>query len=86
VIVSEIHAESWGTDQLRDPEGNVIGAQINMKSGDQIWRIPWSTDSLVKLIKELSEGLTTEQRRTLAPSFTNGLFLPGQDFETGPQG
>lgn len=80
---------NWGVDGV---EG---GAQINMldPKAEIVAQLPFTGDSLPKLIELLAEHITEDQKRELMPTFSGGLHLPGRDFpadgkgvERGPQG
>jgi hypothetical protein len=75
---------SWGLDQF--PNGVVMNFQD--KASNIVVGIPFGSRSLPHLIRELATngGLSEEEKRELAPLFTGGIFLPGQDFKQGPQG
>lgn len=81
-----IHLEGnigWGTSEF--PEGR----RINMHEPESgaIISCPFAGDALAKLVRELSQALSDEQKRELAPLFTSGIIIPnGQNFQAGPQG
>ena len=73
----------WGTNAI---EG---GIQINIKpepNQEIYYHIPFTHDALKDLVKEAAEQLSEEHKRELASLFNGGIFLPGQDFQQGPQG
>lgn len=72
----------WGTDPIEDVDAQGVhhtGRQINLldeQSGILV-HVPFSGEALRDLVGELAQGLTDDQRRELAPSFTSGIVLPG---------
>jgi hypothetical protein len=68
---------NWGVDPIEE------GRQINLLDPESkiMYHVPFTADSLVKLIAELAKGLDSEQRRALMPVFNGGIELPGRDFK-----
>lgn len=67
----------WGIDPVDE------GAQINLldEQSGMLYHVPFTGDSLVALMTQLSEHMSEEQKQAIAPLFqTNGLALPGRDF------
>jgi hypothetical protein len=74
---------SWGTNDIPG------GKRINVEDKDSgiVITVPFAGAPLAKLITELSEALTPEQKRELMPHFASGIVLPGHDgYMPGPQG
>ena len=82
-MIEETITGAWGTNPIED------GIRINIAVHENhIVFVPFTKDALVQLVEHIAkEGLTSEQRRQLAPLFTGGIVLPGdEDFKPGPQG
>jgi hypothetical protein len=60
----------WGTDKMVRTEEEGPGVQINLRDSDSgTWyHIPFSGESLIKLIQELIDGLNESQRVAIVTS------------------
>lgn len=75
----------WGIDPIPN------GAQINFldEAGRVAFHIPFQGECIRDFVAALIEhGLSEDQRRSLVPAITNGIHLPGRDFDPNspPQG
>ena len=68
---------SWGTNEI---PGNP-GRQLNLQDPESgfVISVKFAGEPLGKLITELAEGLSPDERRDLMPVFSGGIILPGQN-------
>lgn len=69
----------WGTDPV---DG---GVQINLfdEQSGIFAHVPFQGDALRDLTIALTRGLNEEQKREVRSSLSDGIHLPGRDFDPG---